>query len=68
MFLDRFIRGINLAIYIRTEDKTFEHSIAELLDYYDQRGNLVTWNITKKPDNHMTRKLWHDVLSNIKQS
>lgn len=37
LMLDRFIKGVNLAIYIRTQDKTREDSLSELLDYYDQR-------------------------------
>ena len=37
LMLDHYIKGINLAIYFRNENKSHEQSIAELLDYYDQR-------------------------------
>ena len=40
LMLDRYIKGINLAIYFRNENKSHEQSIAELLDYYDQRVHL----------------------------
>lgn len=41
LLLDRYIKGVNLAIYFRSQNKSHEETITELLDYYDQRVHLL---------------------------
>lgn len=73
--LDQYLNGINIALYAKQKaDKEFETSIADVLNYYDERvncdftqGNLVSFEPKEDtPIDRQTEKLWRKVMANIK--